>query len=167
MDRALRRGQALVEAAVALPLFVVLLLVALRLSDLGLAQLKAQEAARSLAWKAHAVKDARAEARRSLPPRMGMRVQEARQSMGPTVAKGLQGEDPVVGGWVGRALGTSKGEVTLSVSPWPWGGKRLSVEATHVVDVGRPAGEGSLVKWVKGRIGAKVPAPIAIPGGAR
>lgn len=147
----------LVEMAVVLPLFALLALLPQVFSEYGLARLRAQEAARCLAWKGHAVKQPKAEAGRSLAPLRQARVESAATTLGATRAPGMSSEDPLVNGWVGRTLGTSKAEVRISVPPLPWGGPRLERSATHVVDIGRPTGGKGLDRWVRDRIGARAP----------
>ena len=149
-----RRGQMLVEVALGLPLFVLILLLAQTFSELGLARLKAQETARLLAWKGLAPEKGKAEASRALSPLARARVEELRVN---STRLGIPAAtpDPLTGGWIDRTLGTSRAEVRISVPPFPWGGPRLSRSAVHVVDLGRsPPG---MTDWVKGRIGARVP----------
>ena len=149
----------LAEAAVVLPAFVLLALLALSLSDLGVARLRAQEAARAAAWKPKG--SARAEAERSAAPLADARVELASVSRGAAPMKGPADQDPLVSGWPSRALDTARAEVRLSVPPWPWGGPRKTVEAVHVVD--RP-GRGDRVGWVRRTTGAEgAPLPRTRP----
>jgi hypothetical protein len=147
-----RRGQMLAEVALVLPLFVLILLLTRTVSELGLARLKTQEAARLLAWKGLPSDKARVEASRALLPLARARLEKVQATR--TGLKGATG-DPLAGGWIDKTLGTSRAEVRISVPPFPWGGPRLERSAVHVVDLGRspPNMEG----WVKGRIGARVP----------
>ncbi len=148
-----RRGQMLVEVALVLPLFVLLLLLTRTFSELGLARLKAQETARLLAWKGLSPDKAKGETSRALSPLARARTEEIKVAR--TGLKGAPG-DPLSGGWIARTLGTSRAEVRISVPALPWGGPRLARAAVHVVDLGRsPPG---MSDWVKDRIGAR-PAP--------
>lgn len=155
-----REGQALAETAVVLPVLVMMALLALWLQDFHLSGLQAQEAARCLAWKGPTTPEkAKAEAARSLGGIRDARVEEARQATGAVRDFGMGAEEPLLGGWVGRTLGTSKGEAVISLEAPPWGGERARRAATHVVDLGRPPKKGSkaLDRWVRERIGAKAP----------
>ena len=167
MARALRqdrRGQMLAEVALLLPILVALALLPHALSEYGLARLKAQEAARCLAWKGTAASRAGVEARRSLDRLPRARVERASVTVGATRAPaGFGAEEPMVGGFVGRARGTSRAEVLLSVGALPWGGSRLGRSAVHVVDLGRG---GVTEDWVKGGLGARIPPPVPM-GAAR
>lgn len=151
-----RRGQMLVEVALVLPLFVLILLLARSFSELGLARLKAQETARLLAWKGLPSDKARVGASRALAPLARAHIEEVRVS--PTrLGSPAATADPLTGGWIDKTLGTSRAEVRISVPPFPWGGARLARSAIHVVDLGRsPPG---MSDWVKDRIGAR-PAPL-------
>ena len=149
MDGALmrRQGQMLVEAALVLPIFVVLLFLVGVLMDRSLAGMKAEEEARLAAWKGAAEK--RKSAGR-------VRLENCECAMGANRApSGMGSEDPLVGGWMNRMLGTSRAEAEASSPALPWGGKRLRMSAVHVVDRGRdPKG---LVEWLKGKGGMRTP----------
>ena len=148
-----RRGQMLVEVALILPLFVLILLLARTFSELGLARLKAQETARLLAWKGLPEEKAKAEASRALAPLARAKLEKF-QATRQGLERAASG-DPLTGGWIEQTLGTSRAEVHVSIPPFPWGGPRLVCSAIHVVDLGRsPPG---LTDWVKERTGAKVP----------
>ena len=157
----------LTEVAVILPLFVTAALLAGWLGEYGLARLKAQEAARLVAWKGEAVKDAKREAARCLPPLKGTRIQEARASASPSSRLGTSksGDDPLFSGWGGRLLGLSRAEVRLSTGPLPWGGGRRERTAAFEVDLGRPGKGSGMEDWVKRTIGAREAPSIQPPGG--
>lgn len=150
-----RRGQVLVEGALIAPLLAVLLLLAVALPARALVALKAQEAARRLAWMPPRTDRTRAAAARSSGDLPDVRVEEARAAR--ARLKG-GGGDPLGDGWTSRALGTSTSRVVLSAAPLPWGGSRLRTEATHAVDL--PRGDAGLGSWARSRSGAREPPPV-------
>ena len=143
----MRRGQMLVEAGLVLPIFVLILLLIGVMGDRALAGMKAEEEARRAAWKGVAEKRRTSER---------VRLERCERVMGANRApSGMGSEDPMVGGWMSRTLGTSRAEAEASSPPFPWGGKRLRMSAVHVVDLGREA--KGLTDWVKSKGGMRSP----------